>query len=46
MGVTHGNLAGETAAIPAGTTITGIDERTGIVYLSSTSVKQHSVCNW
>ena len=36
MGVTHGNLAGETAAIPSGTTVTGIDEKTGIVYLSST----------
>ena len=35
MGVTHGNLAGEVAAILDGTTITGIDERIGRVYLSS-----------
>jgi hypothetical protein len=35
MGVTHGFLAGETDAIPAGTVVTGIDEKTGIVYLSN-----------
>ena len=35
MGVTHGNLAGEVAAIIPDTTITGIDEKIGRVYLSS-----------
>jgi hypothetical protein len=35
MGVTHGNLAGEVAAIIPNTTITGIDEKIGRVYLSS-----------
>ena len=35
MGVTHGNIGGEVAAILADTTITGIDEKTGRVYLSS-----------
>jgi hypothetical protein len=35
MGVTHGNLAGEVAAILDDTTVTGIDEKTGVVYLSS-----------
>jgi hypothetical protein len=35
MAVTHGFLAGETNAIPSGTLVTGIDERTNIVYLSN-----------
>ena len=35
MGVTHGFLVGQTDAIPAGTKITGIDERNRIVYLSN-----------
>lgn len=35
MAVTHGFLSGETNAIPSGTTVTGIDEKTGIVYLSA-----------
>jgi hypothetical protein len=35
MGVTHGNIGGEVAAILDDTTITGIDEKTGRVYLSS-----------
>ena len=35
MAVTHGFLAGETDAIPSGTTVTGIDEQTGVVYLSA-----------
>ena len=38
MGVTHGFLPGELNAIPEGTTITGINERDGIVYLSSALV--------
>jgi hypothetical protein len=38
MGVTHSNAVGETNAIPSGTTITGIDEKTGIVYLSNALV--------
>ena len=36
MGITHGNLAGETAAIPANTKVTGIDVKTGVVYISNT----------
>lgn len=35
MAVTHGFLAGETDAIPEGTTVTGIDEKNGVVYLSA-----------
>ena len=35
MAVTHGFLSGQTDAIPSGTTITGIDERNRIVYLSN-----------
>jgi hypothetical protein len=35
MAVTHGFLFGETDAIPSGTLVTGIDEKTGVVYLSN-----------
>lgn len=35
MGVTHTNAGGETNALPEGTTVTGIDEKNGIVYLSN-----------
>ena len=35
MGVTHGNLPGETNAIPSGTKVIGIDEKNRIVYLDN-----------
>lgn len=35
MGVTHGNLPGETNAIPSQTTVIGIDEKNRIVYLNN-----------
>jgi hypothetical protein len=35
MAVTHGFLFGETDALPTSTLVTGIDEKTGIVYLSN-----------
>ena len=35
MGVTHTNAGGETNALPEGTTVTGIDEKNGVVYLSN-----------
>lgn len=35
MGVTHGTAIGEVNAIPSGTTVTGIDERNRVVYLSN-----------
>lgn len=35
MGVTHGTAIGEVNAIPAGTTVTGIDERNRVIYLSN-----------
>lgn len=35
MAATHGFLVGQTDAVPSGTTITGIDERNRIVYLSN-----------
>ena len=38
MGVTHSNANGEVNAIPANTTVTGIDEKTGVVYLSNALV--------
>ena len=36
MAVTHGFLVGQSNAIPSGTVINGINEKTGVVYLSGT----------
>ena len=35
MAVTHSNAVGETNAIPEGTTVIGVNEKTGVIYLSS-----------
>lgn len=36
MAVTHGFLVGQSNAIPSGTVINGINEKTGVVYISGT----------
>lgn len=35
MAVTHSNAVGEVNAIPSGTVVTGVNEKTGVVYLSN-----------
>lgn len=38
MGITHSFLPGESSAIPSGTQVIGVDERTRVVYLSNALV--------